>query len=195
MHMNHSSISNSTKNTNQNKLDLRQPIFLIGMMGSGKTTVGKALAKVLRLDFIDLDHEIMTRCGVTIQDIFDIEGEEGFRRREHLLLQELANREYIVIATGGGVVMREENRQLIKNKGFVIYIKTPLRELLRRLSLDKSRPLLRTEQPKERILSLLRERAPVYEEMADLTVISQRRSPKHIVFIIQKRLLNFKHHK
>ena len=142
-------------------------IVLIGMMGAGKTTVGRALAKKIGRKFIDLDHAIVDRCGVDIPTIFDIEGEEGFRRRETEVLQEVILQHDIVLATGGGAVLRPENRQLMKQYGRVFYLRVDVDELYRRVAKDKNRPLLATPNPKERLIELLAERSDIYEEAAD----------------------------
>lgn len=144
-------------------------IILIGMMGAGKTTIGRALARELKLDFLDLDHEIVRRCGVAIPTIFDIEGEEGFRRRETAVLAEVIAQSNLVLATGGGAIMREENRALLK-QGCIIYLKADVDELFVRIAKDTNRPLLQTENPKERLQQLLALRAPIYEQLADVTV-------------------------
>ncbi|NLY65767.1 MAG: shikimate kinase [Alcaligenaceae bacterium] len=140
------------------------------MMGAGKTTIGKALARTLGRDFLDLDHEIVGRCGVSIPVIFDIEGEEGFRKRETLVLDEVARLEGIVLATGGGAVLREENRAVLKQYGLVIYLKASADELYRRVAKDKNRPLLATPNPKARIVELLAQREVLYESVANLTI-------------------------
>lgn len=153
-----------TKNNNKPEL-----IILIGMMGAGKTTIGRALARELKMDFLDLDHEIVRRCGVAIPTIFDIEGEEGFRRRETSVLAEVVEQKHLVLATGGGAVMREENRALLQ-KGRIIYLKADIDELFARVSKDTNRPLLQTENPKEKLRQLLELRAPIYSQLADVTV-------------------------
>lgn len=153
-----------TKNNNKPEL-----IILIGMMGAGKTTIGRALARELKMDFLDLDHEIVCRCGVAIPTIFDIEGEDGFRRRETSVLAEVVEQKYLVLATGGGAVMREENRALLR-KGCIIYLKAEVDELFVRVSKDTNRPLLQTANPKEKLRQLLELRHPIYSQLADLTV-------------------------
>lgn len=142
-------------------------IILIGMMGAGKTTVGRALAKKIGRKFVDLDHAIVERCGVDIPTIFDIEGEEGFRKRETEVLQDVILNKDIVLATGGGAVLRSENRQLMKQYGQVFYLRVKVDELYRRVAKDKNRPLLATPNPKARLAELLAERAEIYEDAAD----------------------------
>src|SRR5699024_10865399 len=120
-------------------LPFSQPVFLVGMMGAGKTTIGRALARALDWEFVDLDHELEARCGVRVADIFDIEGEQGFRKRESALLQECTQRSGIVLATGGGAVLSEQNRQALRSRGLVVYLRANLDELYRRVSCDRNR--------------------------------------------------------
>lgn len=145
-------------------------IFLVGMMGAGKTTVGKALAARLRLRFVDTDRVLVERTGVPVATIFEIEGEEGFRRRESAVLQELAAEERSVIATGGGAVLREENRRTMRAAGTVVYLRARVEHLWERLRQDTSRPLLATADPRARLETLLAEREPLYRECAHLIV-------------------------
>ena len=146
-----------------------QPLFLVGMMGAGKTTIGRSLARILDREFLDLDHELEARCGVRVSLIFDIEGEEGFRRRETTALDECSRRRGIVLATGGGAVLSPENRKYLKERGVVVYLRASADELFRRVSRDRNRPLLQTPDPKGRLRSLLQEREPLYEEVASIT--------------------------
>ncbi len=146
----------------------QQNIFLIGPMGSGKTTIGRHLAKMLGLDFFDCDHELERLTGASVNLIFDIEGEAGFRQRESRLLDTLSARNSVLIATGGGVVCSEENRHLLRTRGFVVYIKTSIEQQVRRLSQDKSRPLLQARDRTKRLQELARARNPLYAETADL---------------------------
>ncbi|PLC55808.1 shikimate kinase [Pollutimonas nitritireducens] len=146
-----------------------QPLFLVGMMGAGKTTIGRSLARILDREFLDLDHELEARCGVRVSLIFDIEGEEGFRRRETTALDECSRRRGIVLATGGGAVLSPENRKYLKERGVVVYLRASADELFRRVSRDRNRPLLQTSDPKGRLRSLLQEREPLYEEVASIT--------------------------
>ncbi|WP_353152139.1 shikimate kinase [Pollutimonas bauzanensis] len=139
------------------------------MMGAGKTTIGRSLARILNREFVDLDHELEARCGVRVSLIFDIEGEEGFRKRETTLLEECSRRRGIVLATGGGAILAPENRTYLKERGVVVYLRASADELFRRVARDRNRPLLQTADPKSRIRSLLEEREPLYEEVASLT--------------------------
>jgi shikimate kinase len=146
------------------------PIFLVGMMGAGKTTIGRALARVLHREFIDLDHELESRCGVRIPVIFEIEGEQGFRKRECQVLDDCTVQPNLVMATGGGAVLAEENRQALKSRGIVIYLRATVEELYRRTNRDRNRPLLATPDPKATLKSLLEMREPLYEAVADVVV-------------------------
>ncbi len=146
-----------------------QPLFLVGMMGAGKTTIGRSLARILDREFVDLDHELESRCGVRVSLIFDIEGEEGFRRRETTALDECSRRRGIVLATGGGAVLAPENREYLMERGVVVYLRASADELFRRVSRDRNRPLLQTPDPKGRLRSLLQEREPLYEQVASIT--------------------------
>ncbi len=147
---------------------INQNIFLIGPMGSGKTTIGKQLAKMFALDFYDCDHELELLTGASVSLIFDIEGETGFRLRESRLLNQLLEKSGVLISTGGGVILSDENRRLLRSRGFVVYLKTSIENQLRRLSQDKSRPLLQAEDRTQRLLDLARVRNPLYEDTADM---------------------------
>ncbi|GAA0231298.1 shikimate kinase [Castellaniella daejeonensis] len=150
--------------------DGARPIFLVGMMGVGKTTIGRQLAAALGREFIDLDHAIEARCGVRIATIFDIEGEAGFRRRETATLDEYTRRPGLVLATGGGAVLSGENRRMLDERGCVVYLRAGVDELYRRVARDRNRPLLRTADPRQRIADLLAQREPLYESVADVTL-------------------------
>lgn len=152
-----------------------QNIFLIGPMGSGKTTIGKHLAKMFGLEFYDCDHELERLTGASVSLIFDLEGEEGFRLRETQLLKQLTAKSGVLVATGGGTICSEENRRLLRAQGLVVYLKTSVDNQLRRLSKDKSRPLLQAKDRKQRLLDLARVRNPFYDATADL-VFSTRHS-------------------
>ncbi|WP_254046996.1 shikimate kinase [Pusillimonas sp. T2] len=143
-----------------------RPIFLVGMMGAGKTTIGRSLAKILGREFIDLDQAIEARCGVPVSHIFEVEGEEGFRKRETLLLDEYSQQPGIVLATGGGAVLAAQNRRILAERGVVVYLRASDEELYRRVAKDRNRPLLQTANPRARVTELLTQRAPLYEEVA-----------------------------
>jgi shikimate kinase len=153
---------------NPQSLPHNLPIFLVGMMGAGKTTIGKGLARALQRNFLDLDHELEARCGVRIPVIFEIEGESGFRKRERQVLNECTVRAGIVLATGGGAVLASENREALKGRGIVVYLRATVEELFRRTSRDRNRPLLATADPKATLRNLLEMREPLYKEVADL---------------------------
>ncbi len=157
-----------------------QNVILIGPMGSGKTTVGKQLAKRLRMDFVDSDHMIEERCGVSISTIFDIEGEDGFRKRETKMLAELCERTGVVLATGGGAIVSEENRILLR-KGYVIYLKTSIETQLARTQKNQNRPLLDNVDAEEKLNQLMEERGRLYEQEADLIVVSGDRVVSKVV--------------
>lgn len=147
-------------------------IFLVGMMGAGKSTVGRALARRLGRDFLDCDREIVERTGVPIATIFEIEGEEGFRRRESAVLAELAARRNAVVATGGGAVLAEENRRLMREHGTVVYLHASLDHLHERTRRDAARPLLSRGDRRATLAALLEAREPLYREAAHIVVES-----------------------
>lgn len=145
-------------------------IYLVGLMGAGKTTIGRQLAKRLGRNFYDSDHEIVARTGVPIPTIFEIEGEAGFRRREQQTIAELSRLEGIVMATGGGVVLDPENRRCLRDSGWVVYLNVPPAMLYQRTRNDRNRPLLQVEDPLGRLEALHAERDPLYRETASLVV-------------------------
>ena len=150
-------------------------------MGAGKSTVGRLLAQRRKYAFFDSDHEIENRTGTTIPTIFDIEGEEGFRRREAQMIDELTRKPRIVLATGGGAVLREENRRHLRSRGFVIYLHSDVDSLYNRVRHDRKRPLLQTENPKETLRAILEAREPLYREVADLIVTTGAMPVSHVV--------------
>ncbi len=157
-------------------------------MGAGKTTIGKQLASALGLTFKDSDHEIVERTGATIPWIFDVEGEEGFRRREREMIDELTAEQGLVLATGGGAVLAEENRRHLKERGTVIYLQASIEQLLKRTARDKNRPLLQTDDPRAKLEGLMAEREPLYREAADIIINTERRSLKGVIKEITRRL-------
>ncbi len=156
-------------------------VFLIGMMGAGKSTVGRLLAQQLNLQFVDADREMEARSGVPIPTIFDVEGEAGFRRREIGLLDELSQRAGIVLATGGGAVLDSAMADALRRRGLVIYLRASADEIFRRTRNDRSRPLLQTEDPRARIDQLLTDREPLYEKAAHLVFQSAASNPRRLV--------------
>ncbi|NTV97202.1 MAG: shikimate kinase [Thiobacillus sp.] len=151
-------------------------IFLVGLMGAGKTTIGRMLAKHRGLEFLDSDHEIEARCGVSIPTIFEIEGEEGFRRREVCIIDELSRRHGIVLGTGGGAVLNPHNRERLKARGIVVYLRCHPHELYQRTKHDRNRPLLQTEDPLARLQALYEQRHPLYMQTADIVLDTGRQS-------------------
>jgi shikimate kinase len=163
-------------------------IFLVGLMGAGKTTVARQLARRLGKTFYDTDHEIERRTGVRVQVIFEIEGEPGFRTREAQMVDSLTALQDVVLGTGGGVVLSPDNRALLKARGFVIYLRAQPRDLYQRTRHDKSRPLLATDDPLAKLEELQRVRDPLYREVADLIVDTGRQSVGVLVDQLLKRL-------
>jgi 3-dehydroquinate synthase len=163
-------------------------IFLVGLMGSGKTTIGRALAKKLNKRFVDADHEIEARTGASIRLIFEIEGEASFRQREADVIRDLTAQDGLVLATGGGAILNEQSRAFLKSRGTVVYLRASVASILQRTSHDKSRPLLQTADPKARIEELARERGPYYDEVAHITIDTGRPNVQSVVQNILARL-------
>ena len=156
-------------------------IFLVGMMGAGKTTVGRALAARMRRPFIDTDKVLVERTGVPVATIFEIEGEEGFRKRESAILDEASREPGAVIATGGGAVLAAENRALMRSRGTVVYLRARLESLWHRTRHDTARPLLATPDPRGTLESLLQVREPLYMEAAHVVVDTGSQSAATLV--------------
>ena len=167
-------------------------IFLVGLMGAGKTSVGKLLAKRLGKEFYDCDHEIEEATGVKIAVIFEIEGEAGFRTRESKMLVDLAKRRNALIATGGGAVLSPANRALLAENGIVIYLRAAPVDLWRRTRHDRQRPLLKTEDRMARLEQLFAERNPLYHEIADIIVDTGSQSVGALAGKLERRILEFK---
>ncbi|MFT7457434.1 MAG: shikimate kinase [Planctomycetota bacterium] len=165
-----------------------QNIFLIGPMGSGKTTIGRQLAARLGKVFYDSDLEIEKTTGVDVALIFEIEGEEGFRRRETKIIKELAVIPDSVIATGGGVVLSEDNKICLKENGRIIYLKSSCQKLFDRTRRDSKRPLLNTEDRMATIMNLMETRNPLYEEIADITIATDEAPVREIINNICQQL-------
>ncbi|WXU00876.1 MAG: Shikimate kinase 1 [Catillopecten margaritatus gill symbiont] len=164
-----------------------QNVILVGPMGSGKTSVGRRLSCVLKRDFFDTDFEIVARTGVAIDYIFDVEDEEGFRQRETQMLKDLCEIPNIVIATGGGIVIKEENRALLKCNSFVVYLSSSVEQLVKRTAKSKSRPLLEQSNDREKTLrDLLTAREGFYQEVADLVVDTTGKKLYSIINEIKK---------
>ena len=164
-------------------------IILVGLMGAGKSTIGRNLAKRLNKEFYDSDKVIEERTGVDIARIFEIEGEEGFRDREAQIIEELCQLEDIVLATGGGGVLREQNRTNMKKYGQVIYLCTSAELLYSRIRFDKSRPLMQTANPLETLRNLLKQREPLYKEVSDLVVMTGKQKANFLVKRIEDALI------
>lgn len=163
-------------------------IFLVGPMGSGKTTIGRQLAKSLRRPFFDSDREIEQRTGAAISLIFELEGESGFRKREVEMIDELTQRSNIVLATGGGAVLDPQNRQHLHERGFVVYLQAGVKQLHDRTAKDKNRPLLQTDDPEQTIIRLLEQREPLYKEVAHSIINTNDVSIRDIVKTISKQV-------
>ncbi|MBL6716509.1 MAG: shikimate kinase AroK [Pseudomonadales bacterium] len=163
-------------------------VFIVGPMGAGKTTVGKLLADELGLEFLDSDKEIEARTGADIGWIFDVEGEAGFRKREAAMIEELTARTGVLVATGGGAVLFEENRKRLVSRGTVIYLNAPLEQQIERTSRDRTRPLLRDGEPGDVLAALQADRGPLYAEVADFTFTADRRSAKALAQEIARAL-------
>lgn len=157
-------------------------------MGAGKSTIGRLLAKELRLPFKDSDKEIEERTGANIPWIFDVEGEQGFREREQAVIAELAAQDGLVLATGGGVVMRPENRRALHDGGRVIYLHTSVEQQIDRTARDRNRPLLRSANPGQVLRDLMALRDPLYREIADVVIETDERPPRMVVQEILSRL-------
>lgn len=163
-------------------------IVLVGLMGAGKTTIGRLLAKAFSLPFIDSDHEIEARTGVKVPIIFEIEGEEGFRLREAQIVAELAQRQGLVIATGGGAVLNPVSRMALHACGVVVYLHAQPNDLWLRTRHDQNRPLLRANDPLARLAELYSQRDPLYREAAHLVVDTGRQSPRLLAGKIEQQL-------
>ncbi|HKU70864.1 MAG TPA: shikimate kinase [Burkholderiales bacterium] len=164
-------------------------VFLVGMMGAGKTSMGKVLARRLNKTFLDCDHEIERLTGVKVAVIFEIEGEAGFRQRETKTLAELVLHKDIVLATGGGAVLSPENRRLLAENGVVVYLRATAVDLWNRTRHDKNRPLLRTADPRARLEQLHAERDPLYREVADIVVDTGSQSLASLAQRLEQQLL------
>lgn len=161
-------------------------------MGSGKTTMGRSLARHLDKTFIDSDEEIQKRTGVTIPHIFDIEGEGGFRQRETAAISDLVGRENMVLATGGGAVLSEQNRALLQQNGIVIYLKAGVHDLWQRTRHDRNRPLLQTGDPRAKLTELYQQRDPLYQQVADIVIYSGKQSVHALMLHLADEIETFR---
>jgi len=167
---------------------MRENIVLVGLMGAGKSTIGRNLAKILGKDFYDSDRVIEERTGVDISTIFEIEGEEGFRDREEQVIAELCEKDNIVLATGGGCILREANRTNLKESSHVVYLRTTAELLYSRIRYDKSRPLMQTKSPIDTLKKLLDGREPYYLEVADTVIMTGKQKVNVIVKRVEEAL-------
>ena len=166
----------------------RRNIFIVGPMGAGKTTVGKRLAELRGMDFVDSDHEIEARCGVDISYIFEKEGEPGFRRREKQVIAELTARNNVVLATGGGAIVDPDSRQNLAGRGFVVYLHASINQQLQRTARCENRPLLQAPNRREVLEQLLEQRDPLYREISDLVLESDGHNARWLVREIERHL-------
>ena len=155
-------------------------IFIVGPMGSGKSTVGKIISDELFLNFFDTDDEIESRTGASIDWIFDLEGEEGFRIRESSILEEMVKQNSIVLSTGGGIILSDSNREMLSSRGTVFYLSTPISVQIERTSKDKDRPLLKNGNPEEILTRLQKERKDLYESVSDHVIETENKSSQEV---------------
>ena len=167
---------------------MTQSVFLIGPMGAGKSTIGRMLSQELKYEFFDSDKVIEERCGADIPWIFDKEGEAGFREREESVIDELTQQKGINLSTGGGAVLRSENRQHLASRGTVIYLCTSVDQQLARTARDRNRPLLQTADPEAVLRKLFAERDPLYRSVADIIIETDQRNPRWVIQELKKRL-------
>jgi shikimate kinase len=170
-------------------MKLTQNIYLVGLMGAGKSTVGRRLARALKVPFKDSDHVIEASTGVQIPLIFEMEGEEGFRDREAKVIDELTQQGPMVLATGGGAVLRDENRAALMGRGYVIYLNASINHLLNRTKNDTQRPLLQAGDPRKTFERLMLDRDPLYRQVADLVLVTEN---KPVGFVLSELLNKLK---
>jgi len=163
-------------------------------MGAGKTTMGRQIAKRLHMDFEDSDHAIEAHTGADIPLIFEKEGEDGFRKREIMVIDELSQRDNLVLATGGGAVLAEENRRHLKARGIVIYLHSDIKYLIERTRHDKNRPLLQTPDPAAKLKELMIIREPLYRETADIIINTGQQSIKTVISAMLDKIKKFQDH-
>ncbi|TKB48021.1 shikimate kinase AroK [Ferrimonas sediminicola] len=166
----------------------KRNIFLVGPMGAGKSTIGRHLAQMLHLDFYDSDQEIEARSGADIAWVFDVEGEEGFRVREARVIEELTEKQGIVLATGGGSVNSKDIRNRLSARGIVVYLETTIDKQVARTQRDKRRPLLQVDDPRQVLEDLAEQRNPLYQEIADITIRTDDQSAKVVASQIVEKL-------
>jgi shikimate kinase len=169
--------------------EITRNIYLVGMMGAGKTSIGRLLSKRSRRRFYDSDHVIEERTGVTIPTIFDLEGEQSFRDREEAVIAELARLSNIVLATGGGAILRENNRQVLCSSGIIVYLRGSVEDLWRRTRKDKNRPLLLTDNPRQKLAEIYSVRDPIYSSVADIIIETGNPSIQSLEQDVEARLI------
>ena len=172
----------------------KQNLILIGPMGAGKTTLGKILAKHYSLEFSDCDRVIEEQAGAPIPLIFEYEGEKGFRQRETAVLKQLCEKNDQLIATGGGAVLSPENQKIMRSQGIIIFLNASVETQYNRTRKDSNRPLLQTENPKQRLHYLYRERLPIYQSLADIIVDANRSNTRVVIEDIQRQLKKLNYH-
>jgi len=170
---------------------INRNIYLVGMMGAGKTSIGRLLSKRSRRRFYDSDHVIEERTGVTIPTIFDLEGEQSFRDREEAVIAELARLSNIVLATGGGAILRENNRQALCSSGIIVYLRGSVEDLWRRTRKDKNRPLLLTDNPRQKLEEIYSVRDPIYSSLADIIIETGNPSVQSLEQDVEARLIEY----
>jgi shikimate kinase len=168
---------------------MKKNILLVGLMGAGKSTVGRYLARRMKRTFYDTDSVIVERTGVSIPTIFDIEGEQGFREREEQVIEELTQQEGIILATGGGCVIREVNRKALRRAGTVVYLKGTALLLFSRIKHDTNRPLMQTDNPLKTLSDLLAERDPLYMGVADLVINTGKQKVPVLLKEIERKVI------
>lgn len=165
-----------------------QRVFLIGPMGAGKSTIGRHLAELLRKEFLDSDLEIERRTGASISLIFEIEGEDGFRRRETVVIDELTRKDNLVLATGGGAILVDENRRALRSRGAVVYLHAPIDVLVKRTHRDRNRPLLRSGDRQQTLEEIVQARESIYRETAHVVIDTEHRPPQSVARDIVEKL-------
>ena len=174
-------------------MDIPQNIFLVGPMGAGKSTIGRFLAEQLDMQFRDSDHEFENRTGASIPLIFEIEGESGFRAREATMLRELVAEDGAVIATGGGIVLSDENRKILKTKGLVVYLHASIDILYQRTRRDRNRPLLNDTDRRAKLEEIMESRDPLYRDVADLVIETDKRPARSVAIEIVDKIESLNH--
>lgn len=167
---------------------MAQNIFLIGLMAVGKSTIGQLLAASLGREFFDSDHVIEERAGAPVAWIFDVEGEQGFRNREHTVVDDLTRKDGIVLATGGGTVLGEANRNMLAGRGCVVHLDSSIDQLVERTHRDRKRPMLQDGDRRETLQRLVDERSPLYREIADYRFVTDHQGPKALAKRIEQQL-------